>query len=71
MCPASGRLCGRKGPCRQGRFIRARQQDGEHSRRLRFERQRARILSQLTACDVELEDPEPVNHGTPKFSPAA
>jgi hypothetical protein len=48
-------------------FARTRQEDGQYSRRLPFERQRARILSQLAAFDLEVKDSKPVNHGAPGF----
>ena len=48
-------------------LARTRQEDGQYSRRLPFERQRARILSQLAAFDLKVKDPKPVNHGAPTF----
>jgi hypothetical protein len=35
-------------------FARVRQEDGQYSRRLPFERQRARALSQLAAIDLKV-----------------
>ena len=50
-------------------FARTRQEDGQYSRRLTFERDRPRMLSQLAAFDLKVKDPKPVNHfsftGTP------
>ena len=48
-------------------FARTRQEDGQYSRRLPFERQRARVPSQLAAFDLKVKDPKPVHHGAPKF----
>src|SRR5215204_1168980 len=44
-------------------LARARQENREHSRGLPLERHRARIFSQLAGVRLELECPEPVNHG--------
>ena len=47
-------------------FARTCQEDGQYSRRLPLERQRARIPSQLEAFDLKVKDPKPVNHGARK-----
>ena len=49
-------------------FARTRQEDGQYSRRLPFERQRARILSQLAAFDLKVKDPKPISHGASTIS---
>ncbi|HEY0284424.1 MAG TPA: hypothetical protein VGC23_03480, partial [Vicinamibacterales bacterium] len=48
-------------------FTRACQEDGQYSGRLSFERQRARVLSQLAGFDLEVKDPKAVCHRAPEF----